>query len=157
VGFTGNAGNFGSIASDVATVSGMTNKGTGILGQTLTDMFVLKLSYDVTAANALDGASAMEILWHNPVTDLWVNAILGNSDGGAGATFVSGAYTAGNFNLSTYGVDTTDGYVWAVLNHNSDYGVGNPSIKPVKVVPEPSTWALLVGGCASLLAFRRRW
>ena len=156
VAFTG-TGNFGSAASDVATVSGMPDKGAGPLGSTLTDQFVLKLSYDVTAATALGGASTMELLWQSPATAQWVNAILGNSDSGAGANFVTGAYDANNdFHLSWFGVDIADGYVWAVLDHNSTFVDGNPSDAPFGAVPEPSTWTLLMVGVGALLAFRRR-
>src|ERR1700677_2320986 len=39
-------GNYANIASDVVTISGMPNNGAGTSGQTLTDTFVLKLTYD---------------------------------------------------------------------------------------------------------------
>jgi len=156
-------GNYANIASDVVTVSGMPEKGTGPgpLGSTLTDEFVLKLSYNSNAANEISGGpGGLALLWLDPTTATWVNAILGNSDGGAGANFVLGAYDPStDFNLSWYGVDTTDDYVWAVLDHNSDFGAGNPDDAPItdSPVPEPSTWwAMLSAGFGMLLLFRRR-
>ena len=154
VAFSG-TGNYKNIASDVVTVSGMPNKAPAHR-QTLTDTFVLKLSYNAFSADALGNTSSLAILWLNPSTDQWVNAILGNSDGGAGANFVLGAYDpTTDFNLSWYGVDLADGYAWVVVDHNSDFGVGNTD-SPIEVVPEPSTWGMLVIGGAGLLLIHRR-
>jgi hypothetical protein len=146
-----NAASYKNIASDAVTVSGMASLGTTPAGATHTDEFVLKLTFDTNAANQLGGASVQNILWFNPTTGLWVNAVDGNSDGGAGATFVLGAYNSiTDDNLSYYGVDTTDGYAWAVLDHNSTFGVGNASFQPEEA-PEPSAWALLLGGVVLLV------
>lgn len=64
---------------------------------------------------------------------LWVNAVLGNN-GVSNTGFINGAYD-GNPVLGHYGVDTTGGSVWAVLNHNSDFAV--------ITVPEPGSCVLI--------------
>jgi hypothetical protein len=46
-------------------------------------------------------------------------------------------------------VDTVNHVVWAVIDHNSDFSVGQS-------VPEPGTWATLGGGLAVLTLWRRR-
>jgi hypothetical protein len=128
-----------NIASDVLTLSG--NAG---------DTFVLSLSYNVAAANALGGESAMRLLWLNPATNQWVNAVLGNT-GGTPFFAGYGAYDpATDFHLGYYGVDTATDTVWAVVNHNSDFGAANPDNAP-QDVPEPSTCEILAMGGAALL------
>ena len=151
-------GNFTNIASNAVTVSGMANLGTTPAGAKQTDQFVLEVSINASAASQITGgAGALALLWYNPVTGQWINAVLGNSDSGAGASGetlaqMSGAYNAStDFNLSYYGVDVADGYAWAVLDHNSEFGVGNPNDPPL-AVPEPSTWMMLISGLC-LLAF----
>ena len=67
-------------------------------------------------------------------------------DGNFGGTpnFVGNhPYDSSYFVLGDYGVDTTDHVVWAVLDHNSEFGV----------VPEPSSFVLFCIGAMSLLAY----
>ena len=48
--------------------------------------------------------------------------------------------------LGTWGVDTADHVVWAVVDHNSQFAV----------IPEPGTLALLAAGLLGLLAYAWR-
>lgn len=87
----------------------------------------------------------------------WVNAIEGNSATGTLAVeMYQGSYddflvaypsisTNLNDYLGSWGVDTTNNKVWAVLDHNSEFGV----------VPEPSSLPLLCMGLYIVL--RRRF
>jgi autotransporter-associated beta strand protein len=94
----------------------------------------------------------------------WVNAVLGNigTDGS-----LAGAYTTGyqqfltangGWNgttmLGAYGLDLANQQVWAVIDHNSDFGVTNGGIL---VVPEPSSLALAgIGLAGAGLCLKRR-
>jgi fibronectin-binding autotransporter adhesin len=103
-----------------------------------TNTFVLQLGIDqVTAASYLG--------WLDPETNEWVNAVEGNT---GGTTLFAGnrAYNPfTDFQLGTYGVDTANDTVWAVLNHNSEFAI----------VPEPGTCALIGLALAGLLLRRR--
>ncbi len=104
-----------------------------------TDIFVLQLSLTSVTAESILG-------WLDTNTNQWVNAVTGNTDG---AMFFAGngAYDSiTDFHLGYYGVDTTTGSVWAVLNHNSDFSI----------IPEPSAWILLVLGGLGCFLLRRR-
>ncbi len=95
----------------------------------------------------------------------WVNAVLGNH-GLAGG--YAGAYTEsyqqflsdhGGWNgtamLGAYGLDIQNKQVWAVIDHNSDFGAANGGIL---IVPEPSTYAVSLAGiaCGGWGLWRRR-
>lgn len=122
--------------SDVVQLTGM---GTGE-----TDPFVLQMSYNSSLVQPYhDG---MFLAWLSP-TDGWTNAVEGNI--GSGASAVAGAtgswdsiVDAGELAsyLGSWGIDSTGGTAWAVLNHNSQFAI--------MAVPEPS--ALLLG-CMGLL------
>jgi hypothetical protein len=98
------------------------------------------------------------LAWHVLSTDAWINAVLGNTGNTGYATSkYSGTYAQflidnglGAASLSTflgaYGVDTVNNTVWAVLNHNSEF----------TVVPEPSTYAMLLGGVFMMAVVVRR-
>lgn len=109
------------------------------------DKYVLQLSYDPAAVSAL-GEDPLDLYlgWLDPSDSTWKNAVDGNSDGGVSAHFVAGPYDPSvDFNLGYYGVDPTTSTVWAVVDHNSTFGVADPA-------PEPSTGVLLFGGLALL-------
>lgn len=137
------------LSSDVASVHGLDG-----------ELFVLQMNYDEAFAIAEFGSElATVLLWFDTENASWVNAVLGNSDEGAGARRFAMSYAdyllqeaiAGQPLLSHFGIDITTNTVWAVLDHNSDFGSG------VAVVPEPSTWALLaLAGCFLVFHLRRR-
>ncbi len=132
-------GNFAvSKASDVVDVIG-----------TGSDLFVLQLSYDEAQAIALFGSEANAFLsWYDigNVPPTWKNAVLGNSNAGAiGLTRNQGARAfniASDLELGRYGVDTAANRVWAVLDHNSAFGV----IKQASF----ATWAALYPGLGGI-------
>jgi len=104
-----------------------------------TDTFVLQLQLANVQSDSFLG-------WLDPGSNQWINAVFGNI-GGTAAFQGDGAYNPStDFVLGYYGVDTSAHTVWAVINHNSDFGV----------IPEPSTWALLAVGAVALFVFRRR-
>ena len=142
---------FTSLASDAVSVTGID------ASPDPSNIFTLQLTFDLNAANQIGGADAARLLWFNPVTGKWENAVLGDSDGGASAQFIFGAYNpATDFHLGYYGVDTATDTVWAVIDHNSTYATGDLDIPP-QLVPEPSTWGMLiVGGSLLFLVMRRR-
>jgi hypothetical protein len=142
-----------SAPNDAYRVADVTNVTTG------TGAFVLQLSYNELAAQALPGGeSSLFLAWHVLSTDAWINAVLGNTGNTGYATSkYSGTYAQflidnglGAASLSTflgaYGVDTVNNTVWAVLNHNSEF----------TVVPEPSTYAMLLGGVFMMAVVVRR-
>jgi len=139
-------------ASFLGQVSGFTQGSdivdvSGIAG----DTFVLQLSYDPTLVTGLLGSEANAVLlWKDPSTGLFQNAVVGNSDGGAQSHAFTGAYNPGTeFALGNYGVDTVNHVVWAVVDHNSEFAVGQQ-------VPEPGAWASLMSGIGMLTLWRRR-
>jgi len=108
------------------------------------DKYVLQLSYAPVAAAALGDVLNLYLGWFDPSDSTWKNAVDGNSDGGTSAHFVAGAYDPTvDFNLGYYGVDAANSTVWAVVDHNSEFGVATPA-------PEPSAGALLACGLALL-------
>jgi hypothetical protein len=114
--FIGNP-NTNQLVSDAVDLSG-----------TDTNMFVAQMDYDPLAALADFGLeSATMLLWLDPSAGEWVNAVQGNSDGGASAQGIQGAFNfLQDFQLGKYGVDTNSHTVWAVLDHNSRFAVGKP-------------------------------
>lgn len=122
--------------SNVFTLSGVpvVNMPTG-----QTDTFVLQLTVSTVTGSSFLG-------WLDTNTNTWVNAVAGNI-GGTAFFAGDGAYDPlTDFHLGTYGVDTVNHTVWAVVDHNSDFAA----------VPEPATWGLFIGAVCFMLFLRRR-
>jgi len=137
--------------ADIVSISGMQATGsTGFDNATLTDQFVFQLSYT--------GTSAGYVAWYDSTLGKFVNAIAGNSTLAGGYGQIAGNWSLFQGNtaynaavddvLGYYGYDSTTHTAWAVLDHNSDL--------TVLAVPEPSTWAMLVGGFGMMTLLRRR-
>jgi len=118
-------------------------------GGTIADTYVLELSYSQAAALAMvGGPDAMRLDWLDPSTGQWENAVEGNT--GGTPLFVDDAYDPTvDFNLGTYGVDTTNQVVWAVVDHNSQF------VADGQMAPEPGSLMLLSWGLAGVLGVRR--
>lgn len=137
-----------NLVSDMVSLEGLD----GIL-------FVLQVKYDPQAVLLSFGSEEFaQINWYDETYETWVNAILGNSDGGAGGQRFLSSYddylttVGGTPVLSHFGVDTVNKSVWAVLDHNSSFAASGPTA----AVPEPSVGAMFVCAAAGLAALRRR-
>ena len=136
--------------SDVLTLGGFNAEevGTGFDGSKLSDQFVLQMTYNKDIYTG-----EQYIAYYDSVSHRFVNAISGNSVGGGadylmGGTgnYIAGAYTSADDILGYYGYDSSTGTAWAVLDHSD---------AEFTVVPEPSTWAMMVGGLGILLFTQR--
>lgn len=118
---------------------------------TSTDIFVLQLSVDGPLP---EGAF---LAWLDSESSLWVEATLGNVGemGSLAETAFLGSWDSlynGSSPLADYlgswGYDSANSAVWAVLDHNSDFSI----------VPEPHVYALGFGILAiALAALRKRF
>lgn len=122
------------LASNIFALSGMTDGLTNNIpyverDTTLTDTFALSMSYNPGAVigNTLSGNFGLAV---RDKYRGWVNAVSKNF--GGTPNFVAGPWVEG-YGLGTYGVDTTTNTAWAVINHNSDFAIGEMS--PDNVAP----------------------
>ena len=93
------------------------------LSGTGSDPVVVQMSYDPVVAAALTFAeTALRLAWLDPVTNKWLNAVAGNS-GGTAKSLARGYNPLTDFHLGNFGVDIVNRIVWAVVNHNSEFGV----------------------------------
>ncbi|NJL30131.1 MAG: PEP-CTERM sorting domain-containing protein [Phycisphaerales bacterium] len=124
-------------ASDVLYLWGMANA----LGSDQTDTFVLSMSFDPikTLGSLADGSTFIATQKDDGT---WVNAV--DLNFGGTKAFVLGAYE-NTYGLGTYGIDPTNNTAWAVINHNSQFGV----------VPEPASLALLAIGAGAMMLRRK--
>ena len=150
----------GGLISDVVNVSGLVLSGGGVYhGSLQTDMFVLQMNYDPNSLLNIWGETEAQAAANGALylgyldlgadglvggtglnADHWIRAVDGNF-GGTPNFIGNHAYNSSYFVLGDYGVDTTNHVAWAVLDHNSQFGV----------VPEPGTLGLLVVGGLCLL------
>lgn len=147
VGAAALGGTGGTVGGDALSLTGL-----GDTPGQATDTFTLRMSYNEADMIAQFGSeSNLSLLWLNPATNLWQGATDGNF-GGTPFFAGDGAYNPGtDFQLGYYGVDTADNYVWAVLDHNSEFAVGQLS-----PTPEPSSAVLLASGLVAWIPRRRR-
>ncbi len=96
------------------------------LSGTNSDPVVVQIDYSAALAQAIFGTeAALRLVWKNPATQTWVNAIEGNT--GGVAQFFARAYNAAtDFHVGYYGLDTAAKVAWAVVNHNSEFAVTAP-------------------------------
>ena len=134
------ANNGGTIVGGAADLTG-----------TGSDLIVVKNTYDPATAIALFGSvNGIFLLWQNSITQQLQNAVSGNT--GGTPTLISGGYDPANdFHLGFYGNDTTNNYVWAVVDHNSVFAAGQ-----IAPTPEPTSILLFALGGAGLAMQRRR-
>lgn len=133
------------MASDVVSLTGFTPG----------EKFVLQMNYVPTqfdeAQNRFE--AAIHVSWLNPAIDggTWENATYGNSSRDPAALWnYDGSWAASGYDtkLGSWGVDTTNHVVWAVLDHNSEFAVA----------PEPAGVVMLAtaAAVAGLAVHRRR-
>ncbi len=143
---TGLPGTEDFLLSDVLSLTFMANASEH--GQT--DPFVLAMTYDPALLpvpadeEVLAAAGDIQLQWLDGTS--WENAILGNFGDNVGV-FKLGPW-AGETALGSWGVDTENNVVWAVVNHNSLFAAA----------PEPATMGFLaLGGLAMAgMGLRRR-
>lgn len=119
-----------------------------------TNLFVIQLDYDVFAALAHFGSDANStLLSFNKSLGGWANAVKDNSDGGAANHSFVGAYNpATQLHLGNNGVDTNAHVAWAVVDHNSQFAVGQPfsptATQWTSITPQTNSLKLTLKGPA---------
>jgi len=125
--------------SDILTLWGMSDLG----NVDKTDAFALSLSFAGSQISATDLSSYY--IASKDANGSWVNSVELNT--GGTKNFVLGAYSDA-YGLGTYGIDTTTNTAWAVINQTGGDFV---------VIPEPSTYAAILGVLVlGFVATRRR-
>lgn len=99
--------------SDVLHLMGMPH-----VAEASTDTFVLEMSFDSTGLTTEQLESGEFALCTKNAYGRWVRAV--DMNVGGTSAFVNGPWNS-SYELGTYGVDTTAGTVWAVINHNSEF------------------------------------
>jgi probable HAF family extracellular repeat protein len=134
-----------SLVSDIVSVEG-----------TESDTFVMALSYD--AGHSDDGS--VSLYWRDESDGSWKLAVEGNSGvrgalaGSYDLSFVNflAEFNNGEFDaslmLGAHG--SADGHSWAVLNHNSDFGIGANSLNHPPVAEAGSDQTVAEGSPVTL-------
>jgi len=156
------ADGFGDIVSDVLSVTGL--NGT---------LHVIEMTYDdADFASIQEEIDQAALNWYDAGGGIWRNAVLGNSnlggldlnDPAAVQAYLDARRFVGNYQfnylnslapgagpeLGAFGVDFSQNKVWAVIDHNSSFAVGNGV-----PVPEPASLMLLFASGVAGLARRR--
>lgn len=107
-----------AVISDVLYLWGMQSA----IGSTQCETYVLQLSFATASITVTQLKSGNFGLATQDSSENWVNAINGNN--GGVTKFVDGAWKSG-YSLGTYGVDRSNGVVWAVLNYGGKFAVAN--------------------------------
>lgn len=143
---SGGAGEFGLNRDVNLSVTGGDGEAYGNLVEltgTENDTFTIRLFYEQPDLIAHFGSEENILLgWLNE-EGMWVNAVEGNN-GGTAALIDGGPDSS--YALGSYGIDTDNNSVWAVINHNSVFGIIQ--------VPEPSS--LLLAGLLGISSSLRR-
>ena len=115
------------------------------LGSGQTDVYTLSMSFAGLTQEQM--ASGMFFLLTKDASGNWVNAV--DTDFGTQTKhFVLGSWDA-SYGMGTYGIDPRTSTAWAVINHDSDFAVGQP-------VPIPASLFLMAPGLFGLIGIRRR-
>jgi hypothetical protein len=91
------------------------------LGRADTDVFTLSLNYDVEKSRSVPLDQGLFGLATRDAGGNWINAVDKNT--GGARKFVLGAWNP-SYRLGAYGIDTATRTVWAVINYNGDFAVG---------------------------------
>ena len=125
--------------SDILTLWGMSDLG----NVDKTDTFALSLSFAASGIGA-DALSSYYIA-SKDVNGNWINSVDLNS--GGTKNFILGAYSDA-YGLGSFGIDTATNTAWAVVNQTGGDFV---------VIPEPSTYAAILGALTiGFVVIRRR-
>lgn len=92
------------------------------IGSTQCETYALQLSFATANITVTQLKSGNFGLATQDASGNWVNAINGNN--GGVKKFVDGAWNS-SYALGTYGVDRTNGVVWAVINYCGKFAVAN--------------------------------
>jgi len=139
IGWAARANGPAKAQSDVLTLWGMSDLG----NVDKTDTFALSLSFAASGISA-DALSSYFIA-SKDANGNWINSVDLNT--GGTKNFIIGAYS-NTYTLGTYGIDAATNTAWAIVNQTGGDFV---------VIPEPATYAAILGALAiGFVAFRRR-
>ncbi len=129
----------------MALVSGEEGTTTGHIGQAVLTNFssaipihAVQMTYHPGSTCGVITEANLRLLYYNAGASNWQLAINGNTDGGSGANFFAGSFddfvaTLGGAHLdgelSAHGVDVVNNRVWAVVNHEGTFGIGEIGVQ----------------------------